>query len=50
VVRENIQQTYAMDLRADIECLARCHAEYDKAIRRFMQYRATRDALKTIEG
>jgi hypothetical protein len=50
VVRENIQQTYAMGVRADIECLARCYAEYDKAIRRFMQYRATRDALKTIEG
>jgi hypothetical protein len=50
VVRENIQQTYAMDVRADVECLARCHAEYDKAVRRFMQYRATRDALKTIKG
>jgi hypothetical protein len=50
VVRENIQQTYAMDVRADIECSARCYAEYDKAIRRFMQYRATRDAMKTIEG
>jgi hypothetical protein len=50
VVRENIQQTYATDVRADIESLARCHAEYDKAIRRFMQYRASRDALKTIEG
>ena len=50
VVRENIEQTYATDVRADIESLARCHAEYDKAIRRFMQYRASRDALKTIEA
>jgi hypothetical protein len=50
VVRENIQQTYGMDVRADNECLARCVAEYDKAVRRFMQYRATRDAMKTIEG
>ena len=50
VVRENIQETYGMDVRADVECLARCNAEYDKAVRRFMQYRATKDAMKTIEG
>jgi hypothetical protein len=49
-VRENIRRVVPIDMRAELECLARCHGEFDKAVRRFLQHRALRKTFNSLGG
>jgi hypothetical protein len=49
-VRENIRRVVPIDMPAELECLARCHGEFDKAVRRFLQHRALRKTFNSLGG
>jgi hypothetical protein len=49
-VRENLRRVVPIDMRAELECLARCHGEFDKAVRRFLQHRALRTTFNSLDG
>jgi hypothetical protein len=49
-VRENIRRVVPIDMRTELECLARCHGEFDKAVRRFLQHRALRKTFSSLGG
>jgi len=49
-VRENLRRVLPIGMPAELECLARCHGEFDKAVRRFLQHRALRKTFNSLSG